>query len=349
MSSQTVLGTTTPATLLGVLDSVVVHQALYAATALGVPDLLLDQPRTTADLAHELEVNEEALYRILRALAGEGIFEETRHRTFANNDVSHFLRTGVPGSVRSILAFKGSFYFFAPFGDILYSIQTGQSARTKTLGMNGFEYLREHPEVARVFDDAMTNISELSASAIASAYDFGRWGSLMDIGGGNGILLAAILKAHRGLRGVLADQPHVLERARQRGFLGGELEARSTMLDCDFFRQVPSGCRAFIMKHVIVDWEDGSAHAILANCRKAIPADGVLLIVDFALPEGNRHSTGKLADIAMLVLTGGRVRTMPEYRELLAGTGFTLNRVIPVPGDLIIFEAMPSASTMAGN
>jgi len=116
MSSQAVLGTTTPASLLRVLDSIVVHQALYAATALGVADLLLDQPRTTADLAHELEVNEEALYRILRALAGEGIFEETAPRTFANNDVSQFLRTGVPGSVRSILAFKGSFYFFAPFG-----------------------------------------------------------------------------------------------------------------------------------------------------------------------------------------------------------------------------------------
>jgi hypothetical protein len=349
MSSQAALCTATPASLLRMLDSVVVHQALYAAASLGIADLLLDQPRTTADLAHEIEVNEEALYRILRALAGEDIFEETAPRTFANNELSRFLATGVSGSVRSILVFKGSSYFFAPFVEILYSIKTGESARTKILGMNGFEYLRQHPEMAWVFDDAMTNISELSASAIASVYDFGRWGSLMEVGGGNGILLAAILRAHRGLRGVLAEQPHVLERARQRGFLGGELEARSTMLDCDFFCQVPSGCRAYIMKHVIVDWDDESAHAILANCRKAIPGDGVLLIVDFALPEGNRHSTGKLADIAMLVLTGGRVRTVPEYRELLAGAGFSLNRVISIPGDLIIFEAIPSASTMAGN
>jgi len=138
--------------------------------------------------------------------------------------------------------FKGDAYFFSPFGEILYSIQTGESARTKILGMNGFEYLRRNPEVARVFDEAMTNITQLSASAIASAYDFGRWGSLMELGGGNGNLLAAILDAHRGLRGVLADQPHVLSRAR--GFLNGELKARSTIVDCDFFSQVPSGCRA---------------------------------------------------------------------------------------------------------
>ena len=230
MSSQAALCTDTPAPLLRMLDSVVVHQALYAAASLGIADLLLDQPRTTADLAHEIKVNEEALYRILRALAGEDIFEETAPRTFANNELSRFLATGVPGSVRSILVFKGSSYFFGPFVEILYTKKTGESARTKILGMNGFEYLRQHPEIACVFDDAMTNISELSASAIASVYDFGRWGSLMEVGGGNGILLAAILKAHRGLRGVLAEQPHVLERARQRGFLGLHYEARDRRL-----------------------------------------------------------------------------------------------------------------------
>ena len=341
MTRQAALSTTTPVSLLRMLDSVVVHQALYAAAALGVADLLMDQPRTTADLGRQLQVNEVALYRILRALAGEGIFEETAPRTFANNEVSRFLATGVPGSIRSILTFKGNAYFFAPFGEILYSIQTGESARTKILGMNGFEYLRRNPEVARVFDEAMTNITQLSASAIASAYDFGRWGSLMELGGGNGILLAAILDAHRGLRGVLADQPHVLSRARERGFLNGELKARSTMVDCDFFHQVPSGCRAYLMKHVIVDWDDEKAHAILANCRKAISDDGILLIVDFALPEGNFHSAGKLADIAMLVLTGGKVRTVQEYRDLLYSADFRLNRVIPVPGDLNILEAIP--------
>jgi hypothetical protein len=332
----------TPTPLLRMLDSVVIHQALYAAATLGVADLLKDGPRTTVDLCRQIDVNEAALYRTLRALAGEGVFEETTPRTFANNELSRFLVTGVPGSIRSMIVFKGGGHYFAPFGEILYSIQTGQSARTKMYGMNGFEYLRRHPEMARVFDDAMTNISELSASAIASAYDFGRWCSLMDVGGGNGILLAAILKVHRALRGVLADRPHVLERARQRGFLGGELEGRSTMLDCDFFRQVPSGCRAYIMKHVIVDWDDERAHAILANCRQAIPADGVLLVVDFALPEGNTRSAGKLADIAMLVLTGGKVRTVQEYRDLFDGAGFRLNQAIPVPGDLQILEAMPA-------
>jgi hypothetical protein len=177
---------------------------------------------------------------------------------------------------------------------------------------------------------------------IASTYDFGRWGSLMDVGGGNGILLAAILKAHPRLRGVLADLRHVLECARQRRFLGGEVEERCTMLDCDFFEKVPSGCRAYVLKNVIADWEDEQARKILSKCREAVPADGVFLVIDFALADGNLPCQGKLADIAMLVLTGGKVRTVPEYRDLLAGAGFGLNRVIAVPGELNILEATPA-------
>jgi hypothetical protein len=167
-----------------------------------------------------------------------------------------------------------------------------------------------------------------------------RWA--INFGGGNGKLLAAILKAHQGMRGVLADQPHVLERARHRDFLGGELEARSVMQPCDFFREVPSGCRAYVMKHVIHDWDDEHAHDILVNCRRAIPLDGVLLLVEWALLEGNDASAGKLFDEVMLLMTGGKERTVEEYRQLLAGAGFRLNRVIPTSSDLSIIEAVPA-------
>jgi O-methyltransferase domain len=163
----------------------------------------------------------------------------------------------------------------------------------------------------------------------------------MDVGGGNGILLAAILKAHPGLRGVLADLPHTIERATDRSFLGGELASRGTMQPCDFFLEVPPGCRAYLMKHVIHDWDDERAHNILANCRRAVPKDGAVLLVEWALPEGNAPSAGKFADVVMMLMTGGKERTVEEYRRLLGQAGFNLNLVISTWCDLNIFEALP--------
>jgi hypothetical protein len=163
----------------------------------------------------------------------------------------------------------------------------------------------------------------------------------MDVGGGNGSLLAAILKAHPGVHGVLADSPQVLDRARKRGFLGGELEARSELQACDFFRELPSGCRAYVMKSIIHDWDDPRAHQILVNCRRAMPEDGVLLLVELILLEGDAPCLAKLADVSMMVLTGGREPNIQEYRELLASAGFHETRIIPVCGDFSIIEAAP--------
>ena len=327
--------------LLRVREGLIIHQALFAVAKLSVADLLEEDLHTTAELASELNVNEGALYRTLRLLASQGIFEETASRTFRNTDLSRFLRTGVPGSLRPLFIFWGSEFYYPCFGEILYSIQTGEPSRTKLAGMDGFEYLRHNLELARIFDEAMTNMSDLAGPAIAGAYDFGAWGSLMDVGGGNGILLSHILRTHPTLRGVLADQVHVLERARQRGFLGDELEARTTMASCDIFAQIPSGCRAYLMKNVIHDWDDQKARTILVNCRKAIPQDGVFLLVEFALSGENLPSLGKLIDLAMLVLTGGQERTVDEYRELLASTGFRLDRVVPTAAEFAIIEARP--------
>jgi hypothetical protein len=208
--------------------------------------------------------------------------------------------------------------------------------------MNEWEYMRQNPDLATIFDDAMTNFSSMQAPAIATAYDFGAWESIMDVGGGNGILLSHVLKTHKRLRGVLADQSHVLERARQRGFLDGELAARTAMQPCDFFREVPSGCRASLMKNVIHDWDDGRARDILVNCRRAVPANGALLLVERGLSDANRPSAGKLSDLIMLVLTGGKERTAEEYRVLLANGGFRLNKVIPTEGEFAIIEAIPA-------
>ena len=244
----------TPARLLRMSHAVIVQQALYAVAKLGVADLLEGSPRKVSELTARLNANESALPRLMRLLASQGVFEETTPGAFSQSELSLFLRTGVPGSVRSLLIFLGSDFFLAPFGEILYTVETGLLAREKLYGRNAFEHLKEHSETARIFDDAMTNMSELLGPAIAASYDFGAWGSVMDVGGGNGMLLAAILKAHPGVHGVLADLPHVLERARERGFLNGELETRSSLQSCDFFDAVPTGCRAYLMKSVIHDW-----------------------------------------------------------------------------------------------
>lgn len=329
------------AVLLHARDGLILHQALYAAAKLGIADHLDDGWRCAVDLAGNLKVNEGALYRTLRLLASQGIFEENGARCFKNNQVSKFLRRDTPGSVRPLLLFWGSDFHYACFGKILHSIETGESSRAFLSGTDGFEHLRQNPEQARLFDDAMTTMSELVAPAIATAYDFGAWESLMDVGGGNGILLAQILRAHPGLRGVLADQEHVLTRARARGYLGSDLEGRASMEHCNFFEHIPAGCRAYLMKSVIHDWDEEQARIILANCRKAIPGDGVLLLVEWDLLAENVPSNGKFIDVVMLVMWGGRERSMDEYRELLASAGFRLNKVFPTSAQFAVIEAFP--------
>jgi hypothetical protein len=330
-----------PPVLARARDGLILHQTLYVAAKLGVADSLAEDWHSAAELARELKVNEDALYRVLRLLASQGIFEENKVRSFRNNQVSNFLRTGVPGSVRSLFIYWGSTFHYPSFGHILHSVQTGEPSRTMLSGTDSFEHLRRDPDQARIFDDGMTNMSELVAPAIAAAYDFGAWESLMDVGGGNGILLSKILHTHPGLRGVLADQQHVLDRARERGYLGGDLQPRAAMEPCNFFEHVPPGCRAYLMMRVIHDWDDDQARIILANCRKAIPADGILLLVEWDLLGENIPSNGKFIDIVMLILTGGRERSIDEYRELLASAGFRLNKVVPTPAQFSVIEAIP--------
>jgi hypothetical protein len=163
----------------------------------------------------------------------------------------------------------------------------------------------------------------------------------MDVGGGSGLLLAEILEVHRELLGVLAEQPDVLERACERGFFSGELAGRVRFVSCDFFQAIPAGCRAYLLKMIIHDWDDEHASQILINCRKTVPRDGVLLLVEYQLGELNTPSLGKTVDIFMLAVTGGRERTLEQHRDLLASANFGLRRTIPVSDELMILEALP--------
>jgi O-methyltransferase domain/Dimerisation domain len=327
--------------LLRFTDGLVVHQALFAAANLGVADLLKEGARSAADLAASLHVNADALYRTMRFLAGQGVFYETAARTFVNSPLSEWLRADVAGSIRSILIYRGGPNYYGPFAELLSSIKTGAPVREKTGAASVFEHLQQNPRDACIFDDAMTDLSMIWGASVAGAYDFGRWGSLMDIGGGSGLLLATILKAHLGLRGVLVDRPDVLERARQREFWSSDIAGRARFEPADFFQSVPSGCRAYLMKNVIHDWDDERARRILMNCRRAISDDGVLLVVEYCLGDDNRPTMGKTIDMLMLTLTGGRERTLAEHGALLASAGFRMERSIPVTDEVTILEARP--------
>jgi len=327
--------------LINIFENLGLHQAVFAAAELGIADLLAEGPRSAAELAVALNLHESSLYRVLRLLASQGIFTESSPRIFSNTDIYNSLRSGVPDSVRSMARFRGADFFYRPFGEILYSLQTGDPAISKVRGMDAWEYLQRNPDVASIFDDAMTGFTSRVAPFIAATYDFSRWDSVMDVGGGNGVLLAAILRAHSNLRGVLADRPRVLERAWERGLLGGELQTRSEMQDCDFFTQVPAGCRAYLMKSVIHDWNDEDAHHILSNCRKVTPKNGALLLVEWDLSEANLPSRAKFADVTMLVMTGGKERTIEEYRALLADAGFGLRAVVSTGTEFNVIEALP--------
>ena len=330
-----------PAVLVNARNSVVTLQALYAVARLNIPDHLHNSSRSAADLAGELNVNEDALYRIMRLLASQGVFEEIDNRSFRNTEISNHLRSGIPDSLRELIIYWGGDYCYGGLGQLLRTVETGDSAHMLLTGTDAFERLRRDPEQARIFDNAMTTMSKMTAPAIAGAYDFGAWESLMDVAGGNGFLLAEVLRAHPHLRGVLADQPHVLDRAREHQFLGHDLETRSSMQPCNFFESVPSGCRAYLMKHIIHDWDDEQSRIILNNCRKAVPSDGVLLLIEASIGDPNVPAFGKFADVIMLSLTGGRERTEAEYAALFSSTGFQLNRVIPISTQFCIFEALP--------
>jgi hypothetical protein len=333
--------TPSPQILLNAHNGLILHQTLYAVARLGVADCLDSGWRSAPDLAQELRVNEDALYRVLRLLASQGVFEENGDHSFRNNGVSDFLRSDFPGSLRRLFIFWGSDFSYASLLHIMRTLETGKCAPMLLSGNDRFEQLRRDPEQARIFDDAMTSMAQLSGPAIAAAYDFGRWETLMDVGGGSGILLSFILRAHPQLRGVLADQEHVLERARERQFLGGDLAGRASMESCNFFENVPGGCRAYLMKNIIHDWDDEQSRAILANCRKAVPSNGALFLVELLIGGENIPSLGKFIDIAMLSLTGGRERTEPQYAALLSSAGFHLNQVFPVNAQFCVIEAVP--------
>jgi hypothetical protein len=314
-------------------------QAIYVAAKLGIADLLRDGARSTDELAQSAGVDARSLYRLLRALASAGVFAQGTDGRFALTPMAECLQADAPGSMRAWALMMGG-YAFQPWGELLHSVTTGETAFDHVHGMGFFDYLGRHPEEGRLFDESMTNFSGPEIAGIVSAYDFSEIGTLVDIAGGHGSLLSAILKANPAMKGVLADMPAVIEGAR-RHIEASNLADRCTAAPINFFESVPAGADAYLMKHIIHDWDDRRSNTILKNCHRAMAGKGKLLLAETVMVSGNHPEFGKWLDLAMLVYAGGCERTEEQYRDLLAAGGFKLTRIVPTESPLSVIEAVP--------
>jgi ubiquinone/menaquinone biosynthesis C-methylase UbiE len=313
-----------------------ITQALYVAAKLGIADLLTAGPRSPDDLAQVTKSHAPALYRLLRALASVGVFAEDGQGRFSLTPLAECLRSDVPGSQRALAIMTGEEHYRA-WGELLYSVQTGQTAFDKLYGMPVFDFLSRNPEQAKVFDAAMVGVHGRETAAMLDAYDFSGIATLADIGGGNGSLLTTVLKRHPAMRGILFDLPGVTERARGNLQAAG-LADRCQVIGGNFFESAPAGADAYLMRHIIHDWDDEKATRILQNVHRVMGKEGRLLVVEGVIPHGNEPSFGKLLDLTMLVIPGGKERTEEEYRKLFEAGGFHLTRIVPTKAEVSVVE-----------
>jgi hypothetical protein len=324
--------------LMDLASGALLTQALYVAAKLGLADLLAAGPQPVSQLAAATKTHERALYRALRSLVSVGVFSETDLQVFALTPRAEPLRSDAPKSMRSSLIFMGEEWHWRVWSGMLYSVVTGKPAWGYVHGLEVFEYFAANREQADVFNRAMTDNSVVAAPAVVEAYDFTGFTTLADIAGGHGYLLAQILKAAPKLEGILFDVPAVIAGAG--ALLAKEgVQDRVTTTAGDFFRAVPAA-DAYLLKHIIHDWDDERAIRILQNIRAAMREDGRVLIVETVVPEGNEPHYSKLLDLEMLVSPGGVERTAEEYRALLARAGLRLARIVPTASAFSIIEAV---------
>jgi len=317
-------------------------QMIYTAARLGIADALAEGPQTVYTLAARFSVHQPSLYRLLRALASRGIFTETEDGCFDLTPLGELLRTDVPGSLHSLALYSGApeQHRYDSWGDLYETIRTGEPAFPRVVGTSPFAYLARNPSAARTFDAAMASYTAAASKAILDVYDFSQHCHIVDVGGGNGRLLANILRKYPVPRGTLFDLNHVAGRARNL-FEREELAGRVNCVTGNFLERVPSGGDLYMLKNILHDWDDERAVAILRACRKAMPDNSRLLVVESVLRPGNEPGLGKLMDMNMLVIHGGLERTEAEYVALLRQSGFALAKVRVTGSVVDLIEAMP--------
>jgi ubiquinone/menaquinone biosynthesis C-methylase UbiE len=326
--------------LLQLATGYMVSSALYGVTSLAIPDLLKAGSKSVAELAISTGTHEDALYRILRALASIGVFEENPARTFSLTPLSEPLCAGGPDSMRAMALWLSDPFHMQVYGEVPHALRTGETVSEKLYGVSCFDYFAQNKEVGDRFNNAMTGFSATVIASALETYDFG-WlegKTVVDVAGGHGMVLTEILKKVPGARGVLFDLEHVVRGATERIESQG-LAGRCSTAHGDFFEAVPEG-DAYVMKHVIHDWDDARAATILRNIHRAARPGSRVVLIEAVLAPGNAPHFAKWIDIEMLMLPGGRERTEVEYRSLFEATGFRLTRVVPNKSPLSVVEAV---------
>jgi O-methyltransferase domain len=304
------------------------------AASLGVADELAGGGRTSDELAEATGSDPGALYRLLRALATVGVVREEDGRRFTLTPIGELLRSDAPGSLAGWARFVGREHYWNGWGALGHSVRTGENAFSHVYGEDVWTWRSRRPDESQLFDAAMTTLTSLANRSLLEGHEWGRYGTVVDVAGGRGALLRGLLEEHPSMRGVLFDQPHVVE--------GADPHERLTAVSGSFFESVPEGGDAYVLKAIVHDWEDEEAAAILRVIRRAMRDDAALLVVERVLGPPNEDRDGKFSDLNMLVMPGGRERTLEEFDALLASAGFRLVGATPTPSGWNVIEAAPA-------
>jgi hypothetical protein len=322
-----------------IILSAALSRAVSTVAELGVADhIRMGTPQSAEHLAQATGTHERSLYRTLRFLASHGLFRETNHGEFDHTPLSDVLRSDAEGSYRA--AARMFHHVFPAWDGLHHSVQTGQPGFNKVFAKPVFDYIAANPELGPIVDAGMTCMHGYETAAMLAAYDFSGVHVLADIGGGNGSLIGAVLRRYPEMRGLLFDLGHVVDRSREnlKGYCAAD---RCQVMEGSFFETIPAGADAYLFRHVIHDWTDEQCVQILSHCRKVIPEDGRLLVVECVVPGGNERSISKDFDVTMMTLPGGVERTEAEFRSLFQRAGFELTSVTPTTTMVSVAQGKP--------
>ena len=328
-----------PVQLMQMLFGFAASRAIGVSAELRIADLLKNGSKSAEELAQHTGVHARSLYRVLRACASIGVYSEDNEKKFSLTPLAEPLLSDTPGSLRAFAEMITCDWQFQTWAELPYSVKTGKPSFDKVHGKSSFDYFWSNEKAGKVFNDAMTSNSAFSSVAVVNAYNYSSISKLVDVGGGHGFLLASILAKYSNVKGVLYDTPAIVAEAKKLLNQHGVTERCETE-GGDFFESVPAGGDAYIMKHIIHDWNDEQCITLLQNCRKAMTDGGKVLVVEMVVPEGNEPSPAKFLDLQMLQYLPGCERTENEYRELFDKAGLTLTSIIPTMSPFSIIEGI---------
>lgn len=327
-----------PIQMLQLISGFWIARSVYVLAKLGIADLINDESKTADELATATGAHGPSLFRVLRALASVGVITQGAENRFGGTPLSQTLCSG-PGSMRSFAMTELGEEHYPAWGELLYSVRTGGIAFDKAFGEPCWEFFRKNPENAQIFNDAMSGMTTQANEAIHAVYDFAGINTIVDVGGGHGGLITGILKKNPQMRGILFDAPQVIEGAKV-SLQNSGVADRCQFVSGDFFKSVPGGGDAIVMKWIIHDWNDEQSIAIMKNCRRALPANGKLILIDAVVPATSEPHFSKFIDLNMLVMTGGRERTEEEFGQLYEAAGFRVTRIVATESPFSVIEGV---------